>query len=598
MKTLKKAKDMVSQLLFFLAFIAKIDKWYYGILLIKALNDTVTTILSIYIPTLLIDAVSSLYNWKRTLTLCLCISLLKLLLVLISKRLEGAYGVRKELLNQGFNLALAEKAADLEYEKLESAEMLDLKERAEYPIAKFVAVDMILNAIIKLLTAALSFAGVFVILARFNLLYGLAILVLSLVPVFFNKKYAQVMVKITNEIIPLNRRYSYYCNVPTWTDYQKEFRVYKLNVLMESKIKEYSGYLSKWVNTSNIERNKVQNKQAVIAGITKLGAYLFAASRLLAKSAAARISLGEFVLIINSTENLSEIVKDLFQAFWDIYQTLGYLKPFYEFMHIEAIQRTGDLEAEPLQNLEFKHISFRYPSSDKEVLRDINFTIGANEGIVFVGKNGAGKSTIIKLICLLYETYEGVILWNGRDVKEYNRDSLLAQIGIIFQDYKMFPFTIRENITVGNREDMDDESIYQILGKMGLYKKITELPDKLDTYLDKSFCDEAVNLSIGQEQKLAIARAVSKKGSLMMFDEPTSALDPLAESEIYEQYLENSKDKISIWVSHRMSVCNKASRVIVINDGEIHGVGTHAHLLHSDELYRELYQTQEKHYMS
>lgn len=597
MQKLEKVKAMLHQFIFFLAFIARIDKWYYGILLIKALNDTGTTILSIYIPTILIDAVTSLYNWRHTLTLCLLVSLLKILLVVISRRLEGAYQVRKELLNQGFNLELSKKAAELEYEKLESSEILDLKERAEYPIAKFGAVDIILSAIIQLLTAALSFAGVFVILARFNLVYAFGILVLAFVPMIFSKSFMKMMVKITNALIPINRRYSYYCNVPTWTDYQKEFRVYKLNMLMERKIREYSDYLSEWLNTIRIEQNKTQNKQIVIAGITKLGAYLYAAFRLLAKSTAARISLGEFVLIINSTENLSAIVKNLFQAFLDIYETLGYLKPFYEFMHIEDIQRTGNLEAGPFQSLEFRHVSFRYPSSDKDVLKDINFIIQANERIVFVGKNGAGKSTIIKLMCLLYKPNQGIILWNDRDVKEYNKESLLAQIGIIFQDYKMFPFTIRDNITAGNREDTDDENIYQILKKMQLYKNITAFPDKLDTYLDKSLSDNAVNLSIGQEQKLAIARAVLKNGSLMMFDEPTSALDPLAESEIYEQYLENSEDMTSVWVSHRMSVCNKASRVIVISDGEVRAAGTHVQLLHLDELYRELYQTQEHHYV-
>lgn len=593
----KRVKNILQQFSFFLVFIAKLDKWYYGILLAKAFIDTANTILNIYIPTLLIDVIRNQYSWHYLLNLCIIVILIKILLILISKRLEGYYEVRKDILNQGFNLELAKKVMQLEYEKLESSEILDLKERAEYPIARFGAVDMILNSIIQLLTTILSFSSIFLLLAKFNMIYAFGILILSLISVFYNKNFMKFMTKITNELMPINRRYSYYSNIATMPDYQKEFRVYKLNLLMKRKIQEYSDHICQWLHNVYTTQSKMQKKQVFILGITRLISYIFATYRVLTNDFNKRISIGEFVLIINATENLSEIIKKMFRAFLDIYQTLGYLNPFYEFMHIKTVLGVGDIVAEPLKRLEFRNVSFRYPNSDKYALKNVNFVINAGERIVFVGQNGAGKSSIIKLICLLYETYDGMILWNGRDVKEYKKESILSQIGVIFQDYKLFPFTIKENIVNGNRDNIDDISIYQVLNKVKLYEKIVELPDGLQTYLDKSICDNATNLSIGQEQKIAIARAVLQNGSLMLFDEPTSALDPLAESEIYEQYLEYSNNKISVWVSHRMSICNKASRIIVINNGEIVEIGTHMQLLESNKLYREMYQTQEKHYI-
>ena len=248
-------------------------------------------------------------------------------------------------------------------------------------------------------------------------------------------------------------------------------------------------------------------------------------------------------------------------------QTVDTLRPFKEFMELEENKDIfGNGKVEGFQSLAFENISFTYPKSDKIILDNISFIINKGEKISIVGINNAGKSTIIKLICGFFKPDSGEILLNGKNIREYNHKEYMDIIAAVFQDFKLFPFTIGENIE-GNENN--PKKLETVLNKVGIKDLIDKLPKASNSYLEKSIYKDAVDLSGGEKQKLAISRALYKDSKLVILDEPTSALDPLAESEIYENFNSLVEDKTAIYISHRMSSSLFCDKILVLDKGKI-----------------------------
>ncbi|MDD4296322.1 MAG: ABC transporter ATP-binding protein [Ruminiclostridium sp.] len=258
--------------------------------------------------------------------------------------------------------------------------------------------------------------------------------------------------------------------------------------------------------------------------------------------------------------------------------------------------KSGAKVPEPLQSLAFENVVFSYPNSDSIILDNISFQINQGEKISIVGLNNAGKSTIVKLICRLFEPDSGRILWNGVDIKEYNYKAYIDEISCVFQDFQIFPFTIQENIDTEHAGEkageIDSDSIWSVLEEVGIKAAVEAMPDKLDTCMDKSLYDNATELSGGEKQKLAIARSIYKRAELVILDEPTAALDPLAESEVYENFNELTRNKTTIFISHRMSSSTFCDRILLLQDGKIAAYDSHENLMKGNNLYRRLFETQ------
>lgn len=214
--------------------------------------------------------------------------------------------------------------------------------------------------------------------------------------------------------------------------------------------------------------------------------------------------------------------------------------------------------------------------------------------ISIVGLNNAGKSTIVKLICRLFEPDSGRILWNGIDIRDYDYDSYLEQISCVFQDFMVFPFTIQDNIDPLGESGEDE--VWEILDEVSMGSDVRSLPQQLNTYLDKSLFEEATDMSGGQKQKIAIARAVRKEADLVILDEPTAALDPLAESEVYEHFNDLVRGRTAIFISHRMSSSVFCDKILLLDGGRIAAMDSHEILMKGNNLYRTLFETQAANY--
>ena len=245
----------------------------------------------------------------------------------------------------------------------------------------------------------------------------------------------------------------------------------------------------------------------------------------------------------------------------------------------------------------FDNVSFRYPGTDHDVLNNINITIDPDESVVLVGLNGAGKTTLIKLLMRLYDPTGGVIKLDGHDIREYDVKALYDMFGIVFQDYGKYAVSVRENIALGEiTKKIDDAEIKKAAQNSNANDFIEKLPEKYDTPLMRYFEEKGIELSIGQWQKIAIARAFYSDSDILILDEPTASLDAIAEQEIFTLFETLRKGKTSIFVSHRLSSATTANKIVVINNGTVEETGTHAELMKNRGEYFKLFSTQAKRY--
>ena len=245
--------------------------------------------------------------------------------------------------------------------------------------------------------------------------------------------------------------------------------------------------------------------------------------------------------------------------------------------------------------IEFCDVSFRYPESDAYALRHVNFRIGSGERVAIVGMNGSGKTTFIKLLCRLYDPTEGTILLDGKDIREYNYEEYLQLFSVVFQDFKLFAFPLAENVAAGRH--YDPEKVRLCLSEAGMEDRLATLPKGLETCIYKGFDPEGVEISGGEAQKIALARALYKDAPFVILDEPTAALDPLAEAEVYSHFNEMVSGKTAVYISHRLSSCRFCTRIAVFDEGSVVQYGEHDELL-ADESgkYHELWYAQAQYY--
>lgn len=280
------------------------------------------------------------------------------------------------------------------------------------------------------------------------------------------------------------------------------------------------------------------------------------------------------------------------------YESEMRLSRYADFLKMEPlVKNEGKNTIDEVNSIEFRNVSFTYPHTDVKILKNVSFTIHKNQSLALVGLNGAGKSTIVKLILRLYDPDSGEILVNGINLKDYDIHSYYKCIGAVFQDFCRYDLKIRETIALTDIDAMDDdERVLRAYKSAEINIDVEKLKDGIDTYLGKTFDPDGLELSGGNWQKVAIAQAFFKKSSLMLFDEPNAALDPDAERNLFEKMVELGKSKCVVYVTHRLSAATTASQILVISDGECVEMGTHSELIEKKGLYYDLFNKQAEFY--
>ena len=274
---------------------------------------------------------------------------------------------------------------------------------------------------------------------------------------------------------------------------------------------------------------------------------------------------------------------------------VGRIASTLEYLNLKAEKTKGDSFTEMTKGvIEFRNVSFRYPGTKELVLDHVSLKIEPSEKIAVVGKNGSGKTTLVKLLCRLYEPEEGEILWNGKNIREYDLKEWQKIFAIVFQDYSLLSLTLGQNVAAS--EQYEAERAKEVLQLAGFGERLNKLKKGLETVVYPEYEQDGVSFSGGEEQKIAIARAIYKGGQICILDEPTAALDPVSESRVYESFDEIVKGKTAVYISHRLSSCKFSDRIFVLDNGKIAESGTHEALLSQNGLYAQLWQAQAQYY--
>lgn len=400
-------------------------------------------------------------------------------------------------------------------------------------------------------------------------------------------------------LVPYKRRIDYVNRVMYLSDFSKEMRLSNVFHLLKQKydkaiegIYEVVDTFAPKINVPLWFRNYF-TFTIIFEGVLMYGAYRMIVKQSITLSELAMLSsamVSATWILIRFTEHIMESMKlGLF---------IENLRTFMEYEEKLPEDSDGIMPEEEIRSLEFRNVSFAYKEGGEYTLKNLSFMIEGKTSVALVGHNGAGKTTIIKLLFRLYDPTEGEILLNGRNIKEYNLKAYRNLFAAAFQDYKIFAFSIRDNVLMHHAKAEEEAIVLDALKKAGVYEKVMSLPHGIDTILTKEFDEEGALLSGGEFQKLVVARAFAKEAPIKVFDEPSSALDPIAEYELYESIQKDSIGKTVVFISHRLSSVRNADMVYMLENGEIIERGNHKELMLQNGAYADMYQKQAKNYLA
>ena len=519
------------------------------------------------------------------------IQLLTSILDAAANQLESVHG---EWFNEYVDLQLADHAMKMDYEHTEDPEALDALEKAREGMSWYSdGIVGVLGSVFDVVTNGASLLGVSVIIL-FTCPWLLPVQIASLVIItLFNAKNNRIEHESFLELSKSNRVFSYVFYQLGDFKLGKDIRLYDSTDMMCEKAGNYADNQSGiWRRTERKKRKNSWGMDAANAlrdGISYFYIGFLAVTKV--------ITVGDFSMCVSAAGTLYWSLHGIVNGFQQINKKCAYAHRYLEFLHYPAAMEKGTRRVEQGEHtIEFRHVSFRYPRAEKLVLRDINLTIKSGEHLSIVGLNGAGKTTFIKLLCRLYDVTEGEILVDGVNIKEYSDEEYRKLFSVVFQDFQLFAFSLRENIAFG--EQADDRKLEHVLKLAGLWEDASKLPNGPDTILYKSFDESGVDLSGGQRQKTAIARALYRNAPVVILDEPTAALDPVAEYEIYRQFNALVGGKTAVYISHRLSSCKFCDRIVVFADDTIKENGTHDDLVGiAGGIYAGMFAEQAKYYI-
>ena len=503
--------------------------------------------------------------------------------------------VKLEIMNKAKTLDLCSFDLPAFYEKLENAN----REAGMRPI-------QILSSTFSVISAAITLTSYVIILAA-ELWWAALVMVLISVPsaiinFHYRRKHFQYMRRRSKD----RRQMSYYSDLMVNKDMVKEIRMFGLSDTFINRYKETFDRYYAGIRSLILREDMWHAIIAVVSSVVNCGFFAWFAYGVVT----GKYQIGTYTLYAGALGQIAAEVGALITISATIYEGTLFIDNLTSFLKEEPTvvpvlpeerKAEGPLKVAHGQShtIEFKHVSFIYPGTQRKVLDDVNLLIRPGETLVLVGLNGAGKTTLLKLLTRLYDPTEGVILLDGQDIRSYDVDDLYSMFGIIFQDFGKYAVNVSENIHFGNiHKEMREEDIKRAAEEADATDYINHLPGGFNTPLMRIFEDEGIELSIGQWQKLAIARAFYSDSDVLILDEPTASLDPMAEQEIFNQFDRLRSDKTTIFVSHRLSSATVASKIAVLEYGKIIEEGDHKALMAKRGRYYELFSTQAKRYVT
>ncbi len=581
------------------ALVMQSGRWWVALQLLLLVLQSVIPLLALYLMKLIIDTVATGLSGgeadagRLTLLIALAggIAVLGVALRNLSTLVSEVQALK---LSDHVQEILHAKSVEVDLQYYENAEYHDALHRAQLEAPA--RPTRVVMAISQIGQAGLSLAAVLALLVSFNWLLVLALMVAALPGLFVKTNYSSRMYKWSRSRTQLQRKTTYINYLLTSIESAKEIRLFGLGDLFRGRHRTLRQQVRREKLRLSTRRTLFELLAQTVAVVAVFGSMFVIAQRAFTGA----ITVGDVVMYFGAFQRAQDFFRDMLTGLASLYENNLFLSDFKRFLELEpAVVDSPRPQAfpRPVQHgIEFDRVSFKYPGTSVDVLKDVSFAIRPGEHVALVGENGSGKTTLVKLLCRLYDPTGGTVRIDGIDLREFKLDELRANLAVVFQDYARYYLTARENIWVGNVSlPADSEQIAEAARKTGADSVIRALPQGYDTVLGRQF-ENGVELSVGQWQKLALARAFLRQAPLIVLDEPTAALDPRAEAEVFDHFHELATGRTAIFISHRLSTVRHADRILVLVNGSIAEAGAHEDLVERAGVYASLFETQAKHY--
>ncbi|QAA83019.1 ABC transporter ATP-binding protein [Aequorivita sp. H23M31] len=507
---------------------------------------------------------------------------------LLGRLINLTDGLLGDLYSNDSSEKIIRKTAELTIAQLEDPEFYDKLERARTQT----------NSRVGLMSNALGQAES--LISMVSLIAGLVyfepililILVISIIPSFINEaKFSSTRYSLARSWTSERRELDYLRFIGANNQTAKEIKLFGLTDFIAERFKNLSNDYYHLNKRLSLKQSLYGSFFNILGVLSYYGAYIYIILRVLAGV----ITIGELTFLSGSFNRLRSNLQGFFSRFTRISESALYLQDYFDFIDL-SIEQTAEAKTPMpktiVKGFEINNLHFSYPGNKTEVLKGVTFKLNAGEKMAFVGQNGAGKTTLIKLFLRFYEPTEGEILLDGININNFDVDEYRKRFGVIFQDFFKYEFTLRENIAIGNISEIENDEIIGYAANKSLAEQVVnDMAEGLEQRLGRRFY-KGQELSGGQWQKVALARAYMKDADVMVLDEPTSALDAQAEFDVFERFIALTKGKTSIIISHRFSTVRMADRILVLQHGRVLELGTHEELMENPKLYSELFKLQ------
>lgn len=598
-----------------LKMIHKVDSSAIPITLLHALVKALYPYITLFLGAFIIDSLIE-RNFKYSIIFALALIGGNFVFGIIQDILERVDDYKGCKIGHLTTLEIRKKALEIDYETLEDAKTLEKLNSAVYSmqfqggfavlLKNYCSIFQWIFSIIAStsLVVYLCFQigvqdeGVLSILTSITasiifivILFGVTIISNFIVTKYNNNKSLELF----NKHIKAERTLNYYIE-QVYNDYEKGkvIRLYDMKEIIGKRFRESNDFVAGVFEEFFPVKYFVEGAGTLISGVSLMFSYMFVMLKVLSGA----ITIGGLTKYVGAITQLNNGMIQIVKVNDEIRLQCEYLKTFSDFIKLKNKRETGTIPVEKrLDNeyeIEFHNVSFAYPGSSEMILKKLSCKINMKDKLAVVGRNGAGKTTFIKLIARLYDPTEGYITLNGVDIKKYDYKEYLKLFSVVFQDFSLFAFPVEENVVTD--VEVDEERVWKTLELAGVKDVVDEMPLNIKTPLFK-YDEGGVECSGGEQQKIAIARALYKDAPFVILDEPTAALDPISEYEIYSKFNELVKDKTSIYISHRMSSCRFCDDIMVFDNGKIVQRGSHDKLMEDkDNIYSKLWNAQASYY--
>ena len=592
---MKKLRFIFSNILFTFRYSWKISKLNFLLVAINIAVSSIKPFILLYIPKFIIDELTGSRRWQVVLwQIALYIGVLIFFFLFdmfwgrILERTKAKNNVKNHLLYANHFLGM-------DYEKFEDSTVRDLQERV---VGNVQANNFVWNDYYNLTVNLLQFAGYTYIISTVHPLIILFILLITVLNLIIGYRREKIGYQYQVDTAQYGRKFNYLFDRMINFEFGKEIRINNVSQWLRKKFLKVLGDYTSVYNKNQNRHMKFNVLSAFITFVQTIVLYGYCAY----KTIIGDITVGNFSVFLGAIHNFSDTLRGVIDQLEHLFvYVTRFVADYKQYTEIatprHAEKGTVDIETKNFKQheIEFVNVSFQYPNTENFVLKNVSIKITQGERLAIVGYNGAGKTTFIKLLCRLYEPTEGVILYNGIDISTINYAQYTELLSVVFQDYKLFAFSVWENITLGRK--YNETKIMEAIEKSGLEAKIKSLEKGTETAISRDFDADGIEFSGGESQKLACAKAYYKDAPVVILDEPTAALDPVAENELYTRFNNIIGEKTTLYISHRLASVKFCDKVAVFADGRLTEYGTHQDLMQRQGLYADMYKKQAQFYM-